>query len=613
MKGDERKVETMELFIEKDTDLMRSTLTAVGLAALFYALPPDGGGVEVRVLDLGGCYRIDVSYDDDAARAYLARRGGLPVLLPALKKAYSAGEKKELEDDPTSPVRYKYVPRGFLNARVVDYEGERKKIAESIEKKPKGVRQEGDTVHQPLPDYPLWAHLCSYFGKGSVMRTVYPGALHAWHAHQGEQAAALLTLSIDAFREFPPLLDDARGWWQAKIAPHLGYDDYPLNLMLTASSVVSPSSVQGAARESAAMRLNNEPLEAFWLEMYLALVGYMVVGMPYRMGDDVLLYYPLPQDISFGRLQNLMREHRQSGSAQTLYRHSNQMLRAKLDTLAAISFYQSMVEHFRRNTDPNWMDAIGGTVGYYYRENGGTQIPFDETLFAQPRWLSLAPDEATLDRASELLKTHYDLIDALRGQPPKYALTSDELHIIGDYRRFITMGEGNAWIDFTISYNFYRFRHMPELYLPDLHVSLFEETLMNIQNDRVDYREILQNEGFKNIAAAIRHCTVTTRYFKDVKKQNVGFKVQHGLGADLLRNAFDPEAFIEALSAFLHEYANESSRVQADTQGRETRPYVTQEDLAEVIGLISIYGSRVVANLLVAAGYSSAYRSKSDN
>jgi hypothetical protein len=79
---------------------------------------------------------------------------------------------------------------------------------------------------------------------------------------------------------------------------------------------------------------------------------------------------------------------------------------------------------------------------------------------------------------------------------------------------------------------------------------------------------------------------------------------------DLRRRAHNSNDFIEDLTSFLHDYTRESSNVQVDTS--ETRPFVTQDDLSQIIQLIEQYGSRVVANLLVAAGYCSAYRAKSD-
>ena len=132
-----------------------------------------------------------------------------------------------------------------------------------------------------------------------------------------------------------------------------------------------------------------------------------------------------------------------------------------------------------------------------------------------------------------------------------------------------------------------------------------------MNQDKKDYRPILKDPGFRSIAAAIRACTVNLRYWKDVKKTQTAFKVRHGLGDDLRRNAHDSDRFIEALSEFVHDYMRESSSVQANTG--ETRDFITADDLYAVTSLVERYGSRVVANLLVAAGYASDYVRKESN
>ena len=131
---------------------------------------------------------------------------------------------------------------------------------------------------------------------------------------------------------------------------------------------------------------------------------------------------------------------------------------------------------------------------------------------------------------------------------------------------------------------------------------------MATQTDKKDYRPIIENPGFQAIASAIRACTVTERFYQ--RNQNRPFKVRHGLGDDLLRHAHDPERFLETLSGFLHDYARESSNVQANTG--DTRVFVTTDHIADVVGLVNDYGSRIVAHLLVAVGYASYRKSEQE-
>jgi hypothetical protein len=596
----------MLLYVEKDTDLMRSTFVAIGLAKLMDALPL-GGHYAVRVRDMGSCYAVEAPYSAEEAQQFLARRQGqLPQLLPAIIKEFSDGEQKELRENPDSLLRYKYLPRDFRGP-IADYKAEKQKQEAAKASKTK-ERQEGDADVRHA-DYPVWAHLCSYFGKGSVMRSMYPSALHTWWAHQGQAASSLLDMILHLYSQTPNDYAGAAAYWAEQIKPSLVSSDFSVSTIITASSAVSPTTVQGNNRVAVGQNLNNNSLDTFWLEMYLAFAGYLVVGMPYRSGNNVLLYYPIPANISFQRLKNEAFAYRQSAETRRLYDQYS-MERSKLDALAYLHYYRALVQTLAAQADDFFdEERLAGLVGYFYKDIGGTQIPFDETVFALPAWLGLEVGDYAA--ALTLLEAHIKLISSIRG--PRYELTGDELTLVGAYRQFITTGGTQAWLDFVIQHHFYRFSKMGESqsYVPDIHRSLVEETLMALQTDKQDYRPILENPGFQAVASAIRACTVTERYYQDVKNlKNRPFHVRHGLGADLLRHAHDAERFLAELSSFLHDYARESSNAQANTG--ETRAFVSADNIADVVQLVSVYGSNIVAHLLVAIGYASDYR-KSDN
>jgi hypothetical protein len=596
------------LYVEKDTDLMRSTFVAVGLADLFYRLSGKGSGVDVRIRDMGSAYLVIGDLSPDKYRVEVARRGALPALLPALTKKHTATEQKQI-DGGTDPaeLRRRYVPEGFAGNEF-DYEVERQKVDADRAARKEAPQEGAPTTRDPR--FSLWAHLISHFNRGTIMRVGYPLMLHAWHSHSGDQATALFDLILNAYGGYPNDLYSAQISWQETIKPALNYSDFErfgwggAAATVSALSLVSPSTAQGSSTLSSARLVNTTIPDTFWLEFYLAMAGYMIAGIPHRSGNDALLYYPLPKEIRFSRLKALMDNYRGTRLARDLYDYSNLMPRAKVDALSQITFYLEMVKHYRRNQpERRRVDAINGLVGYYYK-NLTAHTPFDETTFGLPRWMPEQMDEDSLLQAEAILEAHHEVLRALRGEH------AEELIILSAYRRFVTLGATDDWIEFCILYGMHRFRNMVDQpWLPWIHITILEETLMN--QDRKDCRPILENAGFRNIAAAIRECTVNLRYWKDVKKTQKAFKVRHGLGDDLLRSAHDAERFIEALGGFVHDYMRESSNVQANTG--ETRAFITDDDLYEVISLIGDYGSRVVASLLVAAGYASDYERKETN
>lgn len=599
-------LEQTTLYVEKGTDSMRSTLQAVGLALLVQQCNPTGCGAETRIEDRGSAYIISCNRGVDRLREFVSTRG-LPVMIPALLKALSPKERKELEaSGDREAIQRRYRPTGYPLDQVIDYEKEKAR-ADAIKGNKKQPREEGDTSTRH-PNYPLWAHLCSYFGKGSAMRLGYPLVLHAWHAHQDSAATDLFDLIMATYSDFPNDIEKAQTVWVTEIKPTLNYDDFKQfgwrekDATIKALSVISPTTVQGSFTSNAARTINTDTPEIFWLEMYLAFAGYMVVGMPYNADGDVLLYYPQPRTITVDRLRDLMEAYRNADAVRELYNYSNLFPRAKIDIISYLNFSREMIKLVRaglkrgRFTPPN---ALYGIVGYYYKDIS-TQIPFDETTFALPTWLPDSPDIEALDQAESLLEAHLQSIRALRGD------NADELTILDHYRHFAALGDPDDYMQFVYAYSVHRFRKLVDNpKLTSIKLEDFENTMKSASTHK-DYRPILANPGFCRLADAINACTIALRYRKDIKKENSAFKVRHGLGDDLRRNAHNADQFVRDLSQFVHDYMRESASVQANTA--ETRVFITANDLADVVGLIAEYGSEVVANLLVAAGYSSRWK-----
>ena len=610
----------MELFVDKNTDLMRSTFIAVGLADLLNNIPPSGSNQQVMLIDLGSAYQLQSKVSARELTEYVESRG-LPPLLDAIYKPLTPNERRLAEGGTSlDDLRLKYVPRGYAGEQV-DYEAEKDKFeqARKSRTKKKGQREEGEVI-PPAKAFPVWAHLCSYFGKGSAMRSGYPSMIHTWHAHQGEAAIGLWQMISNVYSAFPNAVEIAREDWHQNFLSHLDYQDYALSTNVSALAVVSPSTSKGVSDPTGYNTLNEGTLNEFWLEMYFAFAGFMRIAMPFNLGSDVTTFYPLPRQITFDDLIDHVQNYRADADTRSLYMFSNNLSRVKLDVLATIDFYRSMVKALASSVEKEArgradLKAISGFVGFYYK-NISTQIPFDETIFSRPAWL---PPEANVDQlkqAKRVLDEHREIIARIRGRAPKYQLTGSELTLFDSYRRYLALGNPEDWIEFAIAYELYRFRNMPDQPgLQHLTLSTFKESfpMTHTSADRMDFRPIMDAEkhpGFHNIAAAINSCTVYARYKNDVQKdKSFGFKTRHGLGNDLLRNAHNPEQFIADLSRFIHDYQQESANVRVDTG--KSRQAIQPEDMSDITDLIAEYGSKVVAHMLVAAGYASRFPDRS--
>ncbi len=112
---------------------------------------------------------------------------------------------------------------------------------------------------------------------------------------------------------------------------------------------------------------------------------------------------------------------------------------------------------------------------------------------------------------------------------------------------------------------------------------------------------IVKNDGFQNVAYAIRYSTVIPQSRK-ARGQDSLYEVRYGLGAELKRKATVRDEFIVALSEFMQSYNQENSQ-KLESTGQQMRRNLRTTDIEEIVRLVDEYGSEVVANLLIAYGY----------
>lgn len=123
---------------------------------------------------------------------------------------------------------------------------------------------------------------------------------------------------------------------------------------------------------------------------------------------------------------------------------------------------------------------------------------------------------------------------------------------------------------------------------------------MNHDDPQHRFSEIVQDEGFKNIAYAIRHSTVVPQARKKDKRPVVA--VRYGLGQQLARKAAYPAEFLAEIAEFIHLYNAENAQLR-ENKREPFRKNVTTADIEKLTELVDRFGSKVICNMLVAYGY----------
>jgi len=149
--------------------------------------------------------------------------------------------------------------------------------------------------------------------------------------------------------------------------------------------------------------------------------------------------------------------------------------------------------------------------------------------------------------------------------------------------------------------------------------------IMTAQGEHKDWKRIVTNPGFRNVAYAIRQCTrralASSSKAKKTNGERFPYEIRYGLAHDLTRAAAYEDKFVSKLSDFLIDYNNETIQVEDRMRKldvkfpfRSQRRSVSDTDIAQILGLITEFGSEPIAKLLVACGYAkTAYVSPDDD
>src|SRR5690606_10055171 len=88
-----------------------------------------------------------------------------------------------------------------------------------------------------------------------------------------------------------------------------------------------------------------------------------------------------------------------------------------------------------------------------------------------------------------------------------------------------------------------------------------EILFMNSEDPILKYSQIVKNEGFQNIAYAIRHSTVIPQGHK-ARGNRPSVDIRYGLGQQLSRKAAYPQDFLAEITEFIHLYNAENAQLR---------------------------------------------------
>jgi hypothetical protein len=545
------------LRVPKSTGTHGDVLAAAGLADLLAGLPGIGA---VRLRETEIDFTVSAAGPVDLER--LPQHPGYPFL-------------KVKADAP--------IPRKAVE--VVDYQDERAKAERRKQARGAGKGRRGRVEPQteqaiqeeaPREDWSLLQVLNSLQGDETSNRVHAAIVGRAPDRWRGD-----ITLALTALRDGKPSGLD----WKA-----------------TTVQLFTPTAAKGYCRLKPDSTDRNDKTKDRWadpLVEWLRYRGYFRVACPFFRDSDVRLICPVPRDISMRALESLARELRRAGVPGGP---------PKLDALAVLRMAELLVRHSEEYhdaaTEP-WPGlflagrtpaaAISGVMVTHYQSLGQSRAVSVMATLALPGWFPIR-DRRDAETWLAILDEHQGIIRGLQDDH------SDEISLLLRYRRFLERREGSAaWalVEFMEHYGPFVIRTRErERKVRSFRTDHFRETVKDMDTSLT---QILDDVGFKAVAAAVRRSTVNAQALKAMKRPDYR-EIRYDLLPELRRKRSLPGVapLMESVADFVASYNVENARRRE--MGKDAPRNVTTDELSALVRLVERHGASLVGALLCAYG-----------
>ncbi len=442
---------------------------------------------------------------------------------------------------------------------------------------------------------------------------IYNAAILQWHATRDYLAENLKTiLSLTASLDSE--VDEIAKEWSKKVSVK------GIKLEFSASQLFSPTQGQGQNRPKAnALNVRERP-EVFWILQFLRAVGlwHCMAPRTVRNGDDRKVYVLAPITLTIGKHIEIFQDF-----AAQLWNETS----VKMDILASLLYTQTLLRHSSESQEDELdfegygpENVVAGLHVVTYKllsRNAYTMMNLG--FIGLPHWTGNLHKRSQVLELNEIIDEHLQVVRSIRTTDEQgHDLEKNETYtLLATYRDFLSGGQLETFFDFAVRYSQYLTHELEQKnsWVKPFTIQNLRSLFMNINPQ---LKDILENEGFRNIAYAIRHSTVILQYQKSRWQQNKGQKplydIQYGLGQQLARKAPYVSEFITELSDFLRRYSTENSQTMENLSKSypgeipEQTRYLLRKDIRTsdfdtFAKLLTSENSQMIGNLLIAYGY----------
>lgn len=355
---------------------------------------------------------------------------------------------------------------------------------------------------------------------------------------------------------------------------------------ITAYQFFNPN--QGQGLREAKAKISRKNFDALWIPETMKFSGALsdMICQLVKVGNglDLKLFVPEYKQLTFHKKYDLITKFKK-------YTKGNTPI--KIDVLCILLLTKVLIENTGYSGRRHKIkDIVTGLRSVYQKDMGKKRSVTNIGFIQIPNFIEIGSKEDVLEWV-ETLQEQMAIIRKMKEE-------DDATPGLMMYRNFISSSSIAYFLKFSYWYAEYLISQLSKQNRPRAFtINTLNKFYNSMDNQEINLKSIIENEGFKAVAEAIRKSTVSLQYLqKDQRK----YEIRYGVAQALQTKSKTKTDLAEYIGEFISLYNAETSR-KAEKGESVFRKNVREDKLSLFYELLDYHSSKLIGALLASYGF----------
>jgi len=358
----------------------------------------------------------------------------------------------------------------------------------------------------------------------------------------------------------------------------------------------NPSKGNGLNKPKAS-GLGSSNISTNWISEILKISGALnsMLCQSVKVGStyDLKIFVPVFNNVSQSKKSRIVSKFKKGTKSYSPVR---------LDIINILKLLKTFIENDKDYKNGKLKDTVRGLHSVYQKDLGNNKAVTNIAFINTPEFIVI-DNRNSGKNWMKLLSEHQKIINGIEER-------GDAIQGLIAYRNFLSGSDVNSFFKFIYWYGAHLMHELSKdnYYTTPFRIDslnmLFEclEKSLNSKYDNMKFQEIIQDEGFQSVAAAIRKSTVSLMYTpKDQRK----YEVRYGFARRLQNKSKTNEELVTFISDFIAGFNTE--RARKSELGKAYQKPIREDVLMKFYQLIdNVDDSKMLGAMLAAYGFALA-------